>query len=388
MLKHDFDEIVNRRGTECKKYDAYAEDVVPMWIADTDFKCPQPIVEAMIRRAQHGIYGYPIDTPNFNHAVAQWEQKRFGWQIEENWVLFTPAVMPAVIYAIQAFTHPGDHIVIQMPIYPPIHQAIVNNGRVISNSQLVLRDGQYHIDFADLERRLANPRTRMMIMSHPHNPVGKVFTREELARIGEICARHHVLVVADEIHMDIVYPGARHYPFGSISDACRDNCVMCVNPSKTFNIAGVRTGAVIIPNKAIREVYNEAIINAKGYGRTVFGTLPFEIAYNECDYYADQLIDYLSGNLGFLVDYFGLEIPEIKVIQPQATYLIWLDCRALGMPQPQLRDFFLQQAKVALNDGASFGAGGEGFMRLNIACQRGTLEEGLRRIRDTVGARR
>jgi cystathionine beta-lyase len=387
MPNHDFDQIVDRRGTECKKYDAYAPDILPMWIADTDFRCPQPIVDAMVERARHGVYGYPINTRNFNRAVAGWEKRRFGWEIDEDWVEFTPAVMPALIYAIQMFTHPGDHIVLQLPIYPPIHQAVVNNGRVISNNQLVLRDGQYQVDFEDLEKRLRNPRTRMMILCHPHNPVGKAFTREELLRIGELCARHHVLVVTDEIHQDIVYPGHRHHPFASLSDLHRDNTIICINPSKTFNTAGFRTGAVIIPNQALREVYNESIINNKGYGRTVFGIAALEIAYNECGYYADQLMQYLAGNLEFMLKFFREEIPSIKVIRPQATYLVWLDCRELGMPQVELNRFMMERAKVALNDGNTFGAGGTGFLRLNIACRRATLEEGLGRIRTALNSR-
>jgi cystathionine beta-lyase len=384
MLIHDFDEVVNRRGTECKKYDTFPPDVLPMWIADTDFKCPQPIVDAMVHRAQQGIYGYPINTRKFNQAVVAWEKKRFGWEVDEDWVEFTPAVMPAVVYAIQMFTQAGDHIVIQMPVYPPIHRAVVNNGRVISNNQLCLRDGQYEVDFHDLEKRLAHPRAKMMILCHPHNPVGKAFTRDELQRIGELCAKHHVLLVSDEIHQDIVYNGHRHFPFASLSDLHRDNSIICINPSKTFNIAGVRTGAVIIPNKAIREVYYESIVNNKAYGRTVFGTLPFETAYNECDYYADQLMRYLQGNMTYVKQYFSDHIPQIKVIDPQATYLIWLDCRALGLPQKELNKLMLERAKVALNDGDSFGSGGTGFLRLNIACPRATLKQGLDRIRMAV----
>jgi cystathionine beta-lyase len=384
MLKHDFDEIIDRRHTGCNKYDAYPEEVLPMWVADTDFKCPQPIIDAMVKRAQHGIYGYTNYAKSFNRAVVGWESRRFGWDIEEDWVLFTPSVVPALACAVQVFTHPGDHVVVQMPIYHPIHQVPRENGRVISNNQLILRNGCYYIDFEDLENRLRHPRARMMILCHPHNPVGKAFTQEELLRIGELCAKHHVLVLSDEIHHDIVFPGSRHFPFPTLSEAHRDNCVVCINPSKTFNIAGVRTGAAIIPNKRLREAYNEGIVNNRINGRTVFGLTAFETAYNECAYYADQIVDYLVGNLRFMTQYFNDFVPQIKVCRMQATYLAWLDCRALGLSQTDLVRFMLEKAKVALNDGESFGSGGTGFMRLNFACPRATLEKGLKSIRAAV----
>ena len=386
MLVHDFDKVIERRGTECKKDDAYPADVLPLWIADTDFQCPQPVVDALVARAQHGIYGYPINAMNFNKAVAHWQKERFGWDVPADWVVYTNAVMPTIIYAIKTFSQPGDQVLIQCPVYPPFHAVIHDNGRFIVNNQLVLENGQYHIDFEDLEAKLKQPRTRIMVLCHPHNPVGKAFTREELLRIGELCARHHVLVVVDEIHQDIVYQGQRHHPFASLSETNRDNCIVCVNPSKTFNIAGFRTGAAIIPNPAIRELFNECVVNHKAYGRTTFGTLSLEVAYNECGYYADQLMVYLEDNLKFMTDFFEKFIPRIKVIKPQATYLIWLDCRALGLAPKELGTFLLETAKVALNNGDSFGPGGAGFMRINIACRRATLEEALRRIQKAVDA--
>jgi len=384
MLMHDFEQVIERRGTECKKYDTYPADVLPLWIADTDFKCPQPIVDALVARAQHGIFGYPINAITFNRAVARWQMERFGWEVKDNWVEYTNAVMPAIIYAIKTFSQPGDQVLIQCPVYPPFHRAILDNGRFIVNNQLLLVGDQYQIDFEDLEAKLKQPRTRVMVLCHPHNPVGKAFTREELLRIGELCAKHHVLVVVDEIHQDILYQGHRHYPFASLSDTNRDNSITCVNPSKTFNIAGFRTGAAIIPNPAVRELFSECVINHKAYGRTTFGTLSLEVAYNECGYYADQLMQYLQGNLDFMLEFFEKHIPRIRVIRPQATYLIWLDCRALGLVPKELSTLLLETAKVALNDGDSFGPGGAGFMRINIACRRATLAEALQRIRKAV----
>lgn len=383
-LKHNFDEVVDRRGTECKKWDTYPADVIPMWIADTDFKCPEPVVAAMIKRAGHGIYGYPVNSSNFNKAIKNWQQKRFGWEIAEEWVEYTPAVVPAIVFAIRAFTQPGDHIVLQMPAYHPFHQIIPDNGRIIAGNELLLQDGHYVIDFADLEKKLSHPRARMLLLCNPHNPVGRCFTREELLKIGNLCIANQVLVVADEIHADIIYAGHRHIPFATLSEAIANNCIVCVNPSKTFNIAGVRTGAAITPNKALRTALHESVANNKAYGRTIFGTLPVEVAYNECDYYADQLVEYLQGNLAYMLDFFATRISAIQVVKPEATYLIWLDCRQLQMSAADLQKLFLEKAKVAMNEGSTFGPGGTGFMRMNIACRREVLEQALLRIETAV----
>ncbi|MEN6567783.1 MAG: MalY/PatB family protein [Veillonellales bacterium] len=383
-LKHDFEEVIDRRGTDCKKWNSYPEDVIPMWIAETDFKCPQPVVDAMVKRAQFGSYGYPISSNTFNQAVVNWQKKRFGWHIEEEWVEFAPAVVPALVYSIRAFTNPGDKVVIQTPVYHPFHHSIVNNGRIKAENELILKNGRYEINFEDLENKLKDPRTKLMLLCSPHNPLNRLFSREELLKIGELCLKHHVIVVADEIHSDLVYWGKKHTPFGTLSEEIKNNCLVCVNPSKTFNIAGTRTAAVIIPNETLRERYHVSTLNNKGEGRTVFGTLPFEVAYNECDYYADQVVEYLEGNIKFMLPYFEEHIPKIKVIKPEATYLMWLDCRELNLSQPELNKFMLEKAKVAMNDGEMFGKPGIGFMRMNVGCRHVTLAEALQRIEKAV----
>ena len=322
-MQHNFDERVERRGTDCKKWDTYPEDVIPMWIADTDFKCPQPVIEAMVRRAEHGIYGYPPNTDSFEKAIVNWQKKRFGWDVEMDWVEYTPAVLPAIVYAMYAFTNPGDNIVVQMPAYHPFHAIIPNNGRHILGNPLILQDdGSYAVDFENLEEQLKKQRTTMFLLCSPHNPTGKCFTREELTKMSELCLKYNVFVVSDEIHSDIVYKGNEHIPYGSLSKEAADHCVVCVNPSKTFNIAGVRTGAAIIPNRHNHDLFYAPLENLKAYGRTIFGTLPIEISYNECDYYADQLLEYLEGNLQYLKAFLEKNIPEIQVGNPQATYLI------------------------------------------------------------------
>ena len=384
-MKHNFDELINRRNTGCKKWDTYAEDVIPMWIADTDFQCPQPVVDALVERARHGIYGYPVNLKQFENAIANWQNKRFGWEVDPDWVEYTPAVIPAIVYAMNAFTRPGDNVVIQMPAYHPFHEIIPNNGRHILGNPLLLReDGSYDVDFDHLEMLLSKKRTTMFLLCSPHNPTGKCFTREELTRMSELCLKHHVFVVSDEIHSDIVYKGQKHIPYGSLSQAAADHCVVCVNPSKTFNIAGVRTGAAVIPNRRNHDLFYAPLENLKAYGRTVFGTLPIEVSYNECDYYADQLVEYLEGNLEYLERFLAERLPQLKKGPTQATYLIWLDCKALSLEPKALQQFFLEKAKVAMNEGSSFGPGGAGFMRMNIACPRSRLVEALERIEKAV----
>lgn len=245
-------------------------------------------------------------------------------------------------------------------------------------------DGSYSIDFKNLEELLSKKRTTMLLLCNPHNPTGKCFTLEELTRMSDLCLQYDVFVVSDEIHSDIVYQGNTHIPFGSISKEAADNCVICVNPSKVFNIAGVRTGAAVIPNRKNHDRFYEPLENLKAYGRTIFGTLPIEVAYNECDYYADQLLEYLSGNLAYLKKFIADKIPQIKTMNTQATYLIWLNCKALNMEPKKLQQFFLEEAKVALNEGSTFKTGGAGFMRMNIACPRSKLVEALSRIEAAV----
>lgn len=385
-MKHNFDEIVNRRASECKKYEpSYPEDVIPMWIADTDFAVPAEIAEAISQRAKHPCYGYPVEAFAFEEAVCRWEKVRFGWDINPHWVKYANGVLPFLMYAIRACSYPGDKIVIQTPVYPPFFAITKNNGRQLLENKLVQDEtGKYQIDFEDLENKLKDPRTKLFFLCNPHNPTMRCFTKEELTRMGQLCLKYHVIVVADEIHCDLTYKGFVHIPFGSISPEFAKNSMVLVNPSKTFNIAGFRTGAAIIPDAELRNNIQITIENNKNYGRTIFGMLSFITAYTKCDYYADEMMEYLEGNKDYLSDFLKKRIPSIRLGQPEATYLMWLDCRALQMEQPELKQFYFEQAKLGLNDGETFGAGGKGFMRMNIACPRATLEEALIRLERAV----
>ena len=296
-MRHNFDEIINRRVSECKKYEAacYPEDVLPMWIADTDFAVPAEISEAIQQRAKHPCFGYPIESFEFEEAAARWERVRFGWNVDPHWVKYANGVLPFLMYAIRAYSYPGDKVVIQPPVYPPFSAIVRNNGRQLLENRLVQdENGKYQIDFDDLEKKLKDPRTKLFFMSNPHNPAMRCFTLEELKRIGELCLKYNVLVISDEIHCDLTYQGYKHIPFGSISEEFANNCIVLINPSKTFNIAGFRTGAAIIPNKRIRDNIEITIVNNKNYGRTIFGMLTFVTAYTKCDYYADEMMQYLQ----------------------------------------------------------------------------------------------
>lgn len=383
---HNFDEIVNRRGSDCKKYNpsVCSDENLPMWIADMDFKVPAPVEEAAKLRAEHPVFGYPCELPEFNLSVKKWIKKRHDWDIEEGWVEFVTGVVPAAIFAIQGFTNPGDKVVVQTPLYPPLREAVVDNGRQLITSPFVEEDNYYTIDFEDLEKKLADSRTKMFILCNPHNPVGRVFTEEELKKIGELCIKHDVMVFSDEIHADIVYSGYKHIPFASLSSEFADITITSLNPGKTFNVAGVRTGAVIISNPRVMERFLVVRKNNKAMGRTVFGQNVFIACYKECEYYVNQLIPYLEANVNFVDNYIKENIPSIKFRKPEGLYLLWLDCRELKLSQEDLMKLFKEKGKITLNCGSTFGVEGNGYVRINIAAPRAVVEDGLNRIKAAV----
>ena len=384
-LIHDFDEAVDRRGTDSKKYSVYPEDVIPMWIADSDFKAPQPVVDALTARVKQGVYGYTPVSSRLRSAAAQWQEKRFGWKVDMEAVEYVPGVISGVISAVRAFSHPGDNIVIQTPCYPPFTDLSEHNGRHLLRNELVLKDGRYEIDFEDFEEKLKDPRTKLFILCNPQNPTGRVFTREELVHLGELCLKHHVIVLADEIHGDLAYKGYKHIPFGSISKEFEQNSVSFMNPSKTFNLPGFRTAAFIAANPVLKNAVHDIVVNNKAIGENICGTVAFCTAYEDCGYYADQLIEYLEKNRD-LVERTLKDVDEIDCIHAEGTYLLWLDCRKMNMDQKELDKFFAEKVKLGLNSGESFGAEGSGFVRMNIACPRATVEEALNRITEAVKA--
>ena len=382
-MKHNFDEPVVRRGTDCKKYLRYRSDVLPMWIADTDFKAPQPIVDALTERMAEGVYGYPEVSEAFKQAVAAWQAERFGWQVDAGACEFVPGVIPGIICAMRALSHPGDNIAMLTPAYPPFMDMAMHNGRNILRCPLKERDGRYDLDLDALEEALSQERTRLFLLCNPHNPTGRVLTEEELRRIHALCARYHVVILSDEIHGDIVYAGHRHIPFASLGEAFSRRCITFVNASKTFNVAGFRTAAFITENADLKAQVHEAVLDNKGIGENLCGTQATITAYRHCAYYADELVAYLQGNLDAVCQ--GLENTDrIRLIRPDGTYLLWLDCRRMNLPQPELVRFFEEEARLGLNDGSTFGPEGVGFMRMNIGTQRALVREAMRRLTEAL----
>lgn len=388
-LKHNFDLDAQRRGTDAKKYDPslVPNDVIPMWIADTDFTCPQPVVDALMKRAAMPHYGYPYLSNDFQKAIIRWNEVRFGWTgLTTEMIEFVPCIIPGMIYAIREFSNMGDKVLIQTPVYPPFHDAVKNNGRQLIYNELVLNNGEYEIDWADLENKLKDIRTKIFIICNPQNPTGKVFTKEELEKMAKLAIENDVLILCDEIHEDLVFSGNKHIPLASISQEIAQHTITFKNPAKTFNIAGFRTAAVIIPNLKLKAAFHEAALKNKAIGRNIFGDVALIAAYNECDYYADQLVEYLEETRDMMLEFFETRIPKIKMLKPNSTFLAWLDCRELGFEtQAELKKFFKEVAKLELNDGTSFGAdAGKGFMRINFAAPRATVVEALNRLEAAV----
>ncbi len=384
-MNYNFDEVINRKGTFSSKWDNVGArvgnpDALPMWVADSDFRCPQPVLSALTKHLDHGILGYTYLVPEFAKATQNWVFSRHGWKIETSWVSSSSGIVPVLNTMVQTFTEPGDEVIIQQPVYYPFVNAIVDNNRVVSSNSLQLENGRYEIDFDDLVRRARNPKAKLMILCNPHNPVGRVFTKDELKRMGEICIENHVILLSDEIHSDLVFPGHKHIPLASISPEISANTVTTIAPSKTFNMAGLRTSGVIISNDEIAKKLNAQFNKNKTVGLGILGLIGYIAAYNECADYADQLVEYLYSNVDYLGGFLKTKMPKIKLIRPEGTYLMWLDCRELGMNNKELDDFVIQKCRVAVDSGYWFGCEGNGFMRMNIACPNVTLRQGLEQI--------
>lgn len=386
-MKYDFDKIIDRTSTNSSKWAVKSvfghEDVLPLWVADMDFPCPEPVVEAIRKRAEHPIYGYTMASSGLFEAVVERMERKYGWRVKPEWIVLTPGVVPALNASVRAFAGPQGKVVIQSPVYPPFHRAASNNECQVLNNRLKLVNGHYQVDFEDLRYRFENEGAKMMILCSPHNPVGRVWTREELVKMGEIVIGSGGVMVSDEIHCEIVYKGHRHVPFASISEEFARHCITCIAPSKTFNIPGLHTSAAIIPDEELRNRFNRARAGIMG-SPGLFGLTAMEAAFRYGDEWLEQVLEYLESNVEFTIKYFQEKIPQIKAIRPEGTYLVWLDCRELGMDPQSLSKFFREKAKVGMNDGYTFGPGGEGFMRLNVGCPRSILEEALRRIERAV----
>lgn len=383
-MQYNFDQELNRYHTDSLKWDKTErlfgdKDVLPMWVADMDFMCPEPVVDVLKKRTAHGAFGYSVRSNTYFDVFASWLERRHQWTINKKWIRSTPGIMPAISIAIQTFTKPGDKIMIQTPVYHPFTHVVKNNQRELVTNQLIFENEKYEMDYDDLERQLADG-VKMLILCNPHNPVGRVWTKEELKRIGDLCLKYRVLVISDEAHGDLVYKENKHIPFASVSEDFLRNSITCTAPSKPFNIAGLQMANIIIPNDSLRKKFTEAMDTLYIGSSNTFGLVAAEAAYQYGEEWLDELIDYIHGNLEYLTDFIESKMSLIRVIQSEGTYLAWLDCRGLGMDTESLEKFFLKEAKVAFDQGYKFGPGGEGFVRVNMACPRSLLKEGLNRI--------
>lgn len=387
----NFDAVIERKGTNSLKYDFAAErgkpgDVLPMWVADMDFMTAPAVRSALKGAVDHGVFGYSESTEGYFEAVHGWYEENFGWKIGRDWLIKTPGVVFAICMAIRAFTREGDAVLIQRPVYYPFSESITANGRELVNNPLVCSDGKYGIDFEDFEEKIVRRKVKLFLLCSPHNPVGRVWTKEELLRLGDICLRHGVVVVSDEIHSDFVYEGARHLVFADLSPEFLQNTVTCTSPTKSFNLAGLQISNIFIANPTLRDKFQAEVTRA-GYSQVGgMGLVACEAAYRRGRPWLDELRAYLAENLDFLRRYLKKRLPDIKLIEPEGTYLIWTDWRGLGLSGGELESFVVRRAKLWLDRGALFGPEGAGFERFNIACPRGVLEKALNQLADAADA--
>jgi len=378
-MPYDFDRIIDRRNTESNKWHKYPPDVLPLWVADMDFASPEPVIRALRERVEHGVFGYGVEQPEFHQVMHDRFLKRYGWKVEPEAMVLMPGVTPGNNTACRAFGGPGDGIVMQLPVYPPILRLPDNVGMSRDAASLVRgSDGRYTIDF-DVFERAITPLTRMFVLCNPHNPVGRVFTREELLRMAEICLRHNLIICADEVHGDLIYTGHRHVPIASLDPEIEARTITLLAPSKTFNLAGLKTSMAVIPNQALREKFMAARVDMVQTGN-ILGYTAMLAAYRDGQPWLDELLRYLESNRDFLVKHVRSNFPGIEMGVPEGTYLAWLDCRRAGIPRSDPFTFFLESGRVAFNDGTTFGPGGEGFVRLNFGCPRSLLVQGLERM--------
>lgn len=386
-MKYDFDKTIDRRATNSYKWDSAPGGVLPMWVADMDFRTAPAIIDALQKRVAHGIFGYTRVPDAYYDAVTSWFSRRHGWDIDREWIIYTSGVVPAVSAVIKALTVPGDKVIVQTPVYNCFFSSIRNNGCEIVSNPLRRTTDTYEMDFDALERCAADPRAKVMLLCNPHNPAGRVWTPDELTRLGNICLRNGVTVVADEIHCELVYQGFKYTPFASLSDAFLHRSVTCVSPSKAFNIAGLQIANIVAFDNDLRSRIDKAININEVCDVNPFGVAATIAAYNEGEEWLNQLVDYLHGNYEAMAEFCRRELPEYPITRLESTYLVWMDCSSLGMPSDALEHALLDDARLWLNAGTMYGAEGEGYMRWNIACPRSVMLDGLNRFLNFVRSR-
>ncbi len=384
-MQYDFDTPIDRTHTwsikhDFKKENGKADDILPLWVADMDFRSPDSVVEALKKAVDHGIFGYSRADESYFDAVAAWYQKRHHLTLQPEWMTCTPGIVFALSIAVRAFTQEGDAVLIQPPVYHPFSRAILRNKRTLVENPLVLKDGHYEMDLEDLEQKVLDEHVKLMILCNPHNPVGRVWTREELTALADICLRHHVYVISDEIHGDFVWQGHEQTPYASISEEACLHSMMCTAPSKTFNLAGMATSNLFIPDPEMRRKFRSELLDVGQENMNRLGLFACRAAYEGGGEWLDQLIGYLAGNLALVRDFCKNRVPQIQLVEPEGTYLAWLDCRELGMTDDELMAFFSDEAKVWLDPGMHSGEQGSGFMRFNLGSSRSVIAQALDQI--------
>ena len=388
-MKYNFDEVIDRSNNRSSKYDERlkkfgTEDVIPLWVADMDFRVAPPILRSMNNIIEHGILGYSVPEDEYYNSIIDWNAKRKNCRIEKDWIIFANGVVPALNYMIQTFTKEGDSILIQTPVYNPFRVSTENNGRKIVESQLIDDNGYYTVDYEDFERKIVENKIKMFILCNPHNPVGRVWKKDELEKIGNLCKKYNVRILADEIWRDLIMPGHKHTPMGSISKEIEDITITLFSPTKSFNLAGLQASFATFPRAEERKEFDDILGRMDVKRNNPFSLVAFEAAYNKCEDWLEELIAHLDGNMQYVVDFINERIPEIKTVKPEGTYLMWLDFNGIGIPQDKIQEFLINEAKVAMNDGGTFGENGKGFARMNVACPRYMVEEAMEKIEKAV----
>lgn len=381
----DFDELIDRSGTDSAKWDSWKlqnkpKDVLPLWVADMDFKAPQAVLDALIKRVEHGVFGYTFISDSYLQAVVNWMNRRHHWEIQPDWIVSVPGVVTALKIAVNAFSEVGDAVLIQKPVYYPFDIVIEENGRKKVENAVTFNGKSFEINFEDFENKIIDNKVKMFILCNPFNPIGKVFTKEELRKIGNICKKHNVIVVSDEIHHDFVFGKRKHIPFFEVDPSFKEFSIICTAPSKTFNLAGLQVSNIIIADQLMKEKYKRCSNKYGIHEPNVLGLLACKVAYEECDDWVDAVSKYIQDNHAFMDTFFKTRLPKIKVIEPEGLYLAWVDFSALGMDHEELEKFMLNNAKLWLDEGYIFGMQGAGYERFNVATPRATLKEALKRL--------
>jgi len=380
-MKYDFDTQINRLGTDSIKWNV-KENELPMWVADMDFRTAPEIIDAIRERTEHGIFGYQSDNNKWYESYINWWDRRHSFRMNKEWLMFVTGVIPAISSAVRKLTTPGEKVIVQTPVYNVFFNCIVNNGCTIVENPLIYENGQYQMDFDDLSDKLSDPQVTMMILCNPHNPAGRIWTAQELARVGELCASNGVIVISDEIHCDITTPGISYVPFASVSDICRDNSITCIAPTKAFNIAGLKSACISVPNKTLRHKMWRAINTYEVAEPNSFAVIAAIAAFDKGEEWLDQMREYVEENRRFTTEFITANIPELSVVPGNATYLLWIDISKLGTGSREYAGFLRDKTGLFLTDGIHYGKNGDGFVRLNIACPRSTLEDGLNRLKE------